>query len=80
MVCTLTEKLNNDGGIYTVAKLVEELNRCDDNAQVIMAIWDYQEDVRKEEYDRFVEGVERVVDEEGQTYVRLWCFNNLSGN
>ncbi len=66
--------------LYTVAKLTEELNRYDDNAQVILAIYQYRGEIGKVENDHFLEHVERLVDEEGQTYIRLWCFNDLDGN
>lgn len=66
--------------IYTVGKLTEELNRYDENAEVVIAIYLHPDEAGKEENDYCLESVERVVDAEGEVYIRLCCFTILGGN
>jgi hypothetical protein len=64
----------------TVRRLKRELENFDENLEVVIAIYEYAQQIGEQEYDYYPDLVEVVDTDEGEKFLRISSFNNLEGN
>jgi hypothetical protein len=63
-----------------VKELKEFLKNCDEEMEIYIANYEFQNEVGDELYDKMVTGAQITTNDHQEKFVRLYNFNNLSGN